>query len=68
MRKFLFGFIAALTLKVFVARNRPMIIKKLEDLKAKLELKRDILIHDNPELEVILMKIAEHDNPELEES
>lgn len=51
MRKFMFGFIAALTLEVLVARNRPVIIKKLEDLKAKLELKRDILIHDNPELE-----------------
>ena len=46
MFKFVAGFIAT----SIVFTNKDKIVKRLEDVIAKLELKRDILKHDHPEL------------------
>ena len=46
MFKFLAGFAAA----TLLYKNSPKIVQKLEYVVAKLEMRRDILKHDNPEL------------------
>lgn len=46
MKNFILGFVAA----NYLHRNRDFIIKALEKQIAKLELKRDIIEHDNPDL------------------
>lgn len=47
MKKFILGMAAMYT----IDRNLHRIVPSLQAIVAKLELQRDILIHDNPDLE-----------------
>jgi len=46
MKKFVFG----LGCGYYIHKKLPLIARKLEELLAHMELQRDILLHDNPDL------------------